>query len=106
MNSSSSLKMGYCWKKPKTNFRILRKKLKIGDDSRIFIADSSDLGKPYKTGNFQDLKSYAQLSAPMLNTGLYLVEACVEATGTNYCDITGETQWIRQIIDKYHSAVL
>jgi short subunit dehydrogenase-like uncharacterized protein len=22
---------------------------------------------------------------------------------TNYCDITGETQWIRRIIDKYHS---
>jgi short subunit dehydrogenase-like uncharacterized protein len=39
---------------------------------------------------------------PYAKYGTYLVEACVEAK-TNYCDITGETQWIRRIIDKYHS---
>ena len=39
---------------------------------------------------------------PYAKYGTYLVEACVE-TKTNYCDITGETQWIRRIIDKHHS---
>ena len=29
------------------------------------------------------------------------MKACVEA-GTHYCDITGETPFIRRIIDKYH----
>lgn len=29
-----------------------------------------------------------------------LIKACV-ATGTDYCDLTGETQWIRRMIDTY-----
>ncbi|MBM4191709.1 MAG: saccharopine dehydrogenase [Gammaproteobacteria bacterium] len=32
-----------------------------------------------------------------------LVKACVE-TGTDYCDLTGEVQWIRRMIDRYESA--
>lgn len=29
-----------------------------------------------------------------------LVKACVE-TGTDYCDLTGEVQWIRRMVDRY-----
>lgn len=32
-----------------------------------------------------------------------LVKACVE-TGTDYCDLTGEVQWIRRMVDRYESA--
>lgn len=32
-----------------------------------------------------------------------LIKACV-ATGTDYCDLTGETPWIRNMIDKYETA--
>jgi short subunit dehydrogenase-like uncharacterized protein len=32
-----------------------------------------------------------------------LVKACVEA-GTDYCDLTGEVQWIRRMIRRYESA--
>ncbi len=32
-----------------------------------------------------------------------VVKACVEA-GTDYCDLTGEFQWIRRMIEKYESA--
>ena len=32
-----------------------------------------------------------------------LVKACTE-TGTDYCDLTGEVQWIRRMIDRYEPA--
>ncbi|MBR8511330.1 trans-acting enoyl reductase family protein [Burkholderia cenocepacia] len=32
-----------------------------------------------------------------------LVRVCAQ-TGTDYCDLTGETQWIRRMIDKYEPA--
>ena len=34
--------------------------------------------------------------------GELLVKACVE-TGTDYCDLTGEPQWIRRMISRYES---
>ena len=37
--------------------------------------------------------------------GTLLVEACIESK-TNYCDITGETHWIRKIIDNYHEKAI
>lgn len=38
---------------------------------------------------------------PYTRYGTPLVEACVE-TGTDYCDLTGEVTWIREIVDRYH----
>ncbi len=76
----------------------LQKKLKI-DDSRIIIADSSDKESLIKMAKRS--KVICTTVGPYAKYGTYLVEACVEAK-TNYCDITGETQWIRRIIDKYH----
>ncbi len=38
---------------------------------------------------------------PYTTYGTPLVEACVEA-GTDYCDLTGELNWIREMIDRYH----
>lgn len=35
--------------------------------------------------------------------GTPVVDACVR-TGTHYVDISGETQWVRKIIDKHHDA--
>ena len=32
-----------------------------------------------------------------------LIKACVDS-GTDYCDLTGETQWIRKMVDKYEAA--
>ena len=36
-----------------------------------------------------------------LNLGTPVVDACVRSE-TNYCDITGESQWVRSVIDGYH----
>lgn len=38
---------------------------------------------------------------PYTKYGTPLVEACVEK-GTDYCDLTGEVNWIRETVDEYH----
>jgi short subunit dehydrogenase-like uncharacterized protein len=38
---------------------------------------------------------------PYTKYGTPMVEACVEA-GTDYCDLTGEVNWIRETVDRYH----
>jgi short subunit dehydrogenase-like uncharacterized protein len=38
---------------------------------------------------------------PYTEYGTPLVEACV-AAGTDYCDLTGEVSWVREMIDRYH----
>ncbi len=40
---------------------------------------------------------------PYAKYGSGLVAACVKA-GTHYCDLAGETPWIRQMIDAHHEA--
>jgi short subunit dehydrogenase-like uncharacterized protein len=40
-------------------------------------------------------------AGPFARYGSALVAACVEH-GTHYCDITGETTWVRQMIDAHH----
>jgi short subunit dehydrogenase-like uncharacterized protein len=39
-------------------------------------------------------------TGPFAKYGSLLVELCAQF-GTNYCDITGEIDWVRQMIDKY-----
>jgi short subunit dehydrogenase-like uncharacterized protein len=38
---------------------------------------------------------------PYTRLGSPLVEACVE-TGTDYCDLTGEVNWVRETVDRFH----
>lgn len=42
---------------------------------------------------------------PYTTYGTPLVEACVD-TGTEYCDLTGEVNWVRETIDQYHEAAV
>jgi short subunit dehydrogenase-like uncharacterized protein len=42
---------------------------------------------------------------PYTKYGTRLVEACVEA-GTDYCDLTGEINWVREMIDRYHDGAV
>ena len=41
---------------------------------------------------------------PYAKFGSGLVAACVRA-GTHYCDLAGEAQWIRQMIDRHHEEI-
>lgn len=42
---------------------------------------------------------------PYTAYGTPLVEACVNAK-TEYCDLTGEVNWVREAIDRYHNAAV
>jgi len=57
----------------------------------------------------QALARLARSASVVLNTagpfalsGSALVQACVDS-GTHYVDITGETPWVRQMIDRHHA---
>lgn len=77
-------------------------KAALGDSALpTVVADSFDV---------QTLDALAGRSKVILSTvgpyakyGSALVAACVQA-GTHYCDLAGEAQWIRQMIDQHHEA--
>lgn len=66
---------------------------------------------PLIVANSHDKKSLADMAkrtkvvcttvGPYALYGDALVEACVE-NGADYCDLAGETQWIRRMVDKHH----
>ena len=74
----------------------------LGKDAanlELIVADSKD---------DDALKSMATRTRVVLTTvgpyalyGSNLVAACVEA-GTHYCDLAGEVQWIRKMVDAHH----
>ena len=65
---------------------------------------------PILTADSSDPASLAALAAttkvilstvgPFAKYGSALVAACAEA-GTSYCDITGESDWVREMIDRH-----
>jgi len=67
----------------------------------IIVADSND------AASLHDLASQTRVVVttvgPYALYGDMLVEACVNA-GTDYCDLSGEVQWMRRIIDTHQSA--
>ncbi len=66
----------------------------------ILLADSLD--KPSLEAMVRQTKVICSTVGPYALYGTPLVEACVE-NGTDYCDLTGEVQWIRRMIDTFHT---
>ncbi|MGI9016020.1 MAG: saccharopine dehydrogenase family protein [Euzebya sp.] len=67
-------------------------------DLPLVIADSSD---PQSLGQMaMSAQVVCTTVGPYATHGTPVVQACIEA-GTDYCDLTGEVQWIRQMIDTY-----
>jgi short subunit dehydrogenase-like uncharacterized protein len=69
------------------------------DEIPIVIGDASEPER---------LQAIAETTRVMCTTvgpytihGTPLVEACI-AAGTDYCDLTGEINWVREMIDRYH----
>ncbi|MGB5256347.1 MAG: saccharopine dehydrogenase NADP-binding domain-containing protein [Woeseiaceae bacterium] len=74
----------------------------LGEDAAnlpTIIADS------FNPDSLQDMVRRANVVittvGPYALYGSALVEACVE-NGTHYCDLAGEVQWIRKMIDEHH----
>jgi short subunit dehydrogenase-like uncharacterized protein len=51
----------------------------------------------------RDTHVVATTVGPYTKYGRPLVEACIE-TGTDYCDLTGEVNWVRETVDRFHDA--
>ncbi|ENX05722.1 saccharopine dehydrogenase family protein [Acinetobacter courvalinii] len=73
---------------------------RVGESLPILVADA---------GNSAELNALCAQTRVVVSTvgpyALYgepLVQACVN-NGTDYCDLTGETQWIKKMIEKYES---
>jgi short subunit dehydrogenase-like uncharacterized protein len=49
-----------------------------------------------------DTRAIVTTVGPYARYGTPLVEACIEA-GTDACDLTGETTWIRTLVDHHHT---
>lgn len=73
---------------------------------------ASDEAMPILLANADDPRSLEALCrqcdviistvGPYALFGEPMVKACVE-TGTDYCDLTGETQWIQQMVERYQA---
>ena len=96
--SNTALKWGIAGRN-KEKASVIAKRLNIAKD-RVFIADCNNIESLIKLTS--KTKVICTTVGPYAKLGTNLIEACVK-TNTNYCDITGETQWIRKMIDKYHS---
>ena len=95
--SGTNLKWGIAGRNKEKLFSIANK-LKINGE-KVFIAESKNIESLIKLTS--KTKVICTTVGPYAKLGTNLIEACI-SSGTDYCDITGETQWIRRIIDKYH----
>jgi hypothetical protein len=67
-------------------------------DLPIIIADSFD--EAALNNMTQSTKVVITTAGPFSKYGTPLVKSCV-LHGTHYCDITGETDWVREMIDQF-----
>lgn len=78
-------------------------KVELGEDAatlETIVVDSAD--GPALAAMARRTRVVITTVGPYALYGSALVAACVEA-GTNYCDLAGEVQWIRKMIDRHHA---
>lgn len=74
----------------------------LGNNSiPIVTGDSMDMDS--LNNMVQQTKVMCTTVGPYAKYGSNLVESCIN-NGTDYCDLTGEVQWIRKMIDQHHEA--
>ncbi|RQT81821.1 saccharopine dehydrogenase family protein [Burkholderia cepacia] len=72
-----------------------------GQSVPIIVADAAD--EAQLRALCAQTRVVVSTVGPYALYGEPLVKVCAE-TGTDYCDLTGETQWIKRMIDKYEPA--
>jgi short subunit dehydrogenase-like uncharacterized protein len=68
-------------------------------DAGIVVADAQDAAALRKLA--AQARVVLSTAGPFALHGTALVDACVDE-GTHYVDITGETPWVRSLIDRHH----
>ena len=80
--------------------KLINVRDKIADENiPIIIADNFD--EMSLTKMTQRTKVICSTVGPYSKYGSLLVKSCIK-TNTHYCDLAGEAQWIRKIVDTYH----
>jgi short subunit dehydrogenase-like uncharacterized protein len=72
----------------------------LGFDVPMLVADALDYEAVAAIA--RRTRVVCTTAGPFAKYGSALVAACVEA-GTHYCDLTGEVQWMRRMIDAHHA---
>jgi short subunit dehydrogenase-like uncharacterized protein len=72
----------------------------LGEDIPVLLADSADQNSLLEMA--QASKVVCSTVGPYALYGSGLVEACSQS-GTHYCDLTGEVQWMRRMIDTHQA---
>ncbi len=72
----------------------------LGESLPILIADASNQAE--LNALCAQTRVVVSTVGPYALYGEPLIQACV-TNGTDYCDLTGETQWIKKMIEKYES---
>jgi short subunit dehydrogenase-like uncharacterized protein len=71
----------------------------LGLGAQVLVADAHD--RTALDALARRTKVVCTTVGPYAKYGGELVAACAEA-GTHYCDLTGEVQWMRRMIDRHH----
>ena len=81
--------------------RELSEKWPGARDVDTLVADAADAAALQKMAS--QTKVVCTTVGPYAKYGEPLVEACI-AAGTHYCDLTGEVQFMRRMMDRHHEA--
>ncbi|ELZ39831.1 saccharopine dehydrogenase family protein [Halorubrum tebenquichense] len=73
------------------------------DDVPVVVGDATDAESLRAIA--RETRVVCTTVGPYTRLGTPLVEACVEA-GTDYCDLTGEVNWVRETVDRFHEAAV
>ena len=73
------------------------------DDVPVVVGDATDAESLRAIA--RETRVVCTTVGPYTRLGTPLVEACVE-TGTDYCDLTGEVNWVRETVDRFHEAAV
>jgi len=80
--------------------RVITEYCPAGDRPAIVVADSHDGSALRQLA--RDTRVVLTTVGPYARYGSELVAACVES-GTHYCDLAGEAQWIRRMLDEHQA---
>ena len=87
-----------------TKLQALQRELGVdGAQLPAIVADSND--EPAMRALCNRARVVISTVGPYALYGETLVRVCAE-TGTDYCDLTGEVQWIRRMIDRYQTQAI
>jgi short subunit dehydrogenase-like uncharacterized protein len=83
----------------KKKLDALHRDLELDESVEVLVADSADAGSVGKMT--ERARVLLTTAGPFARYGTSVFEACVEHR-THYADITGETVWVRHMIDRHH----